>query len=83
LPADDDPHGGDPSDTEPTAGISRPPDPPLDPIDPIDALVHIRTLVEATADLTYGTKAESAIREIMKILDKALPPRGRERSPKP
>jgi hypothetical protein len=31
--------------------MSRPPDPSLDPI---EALVQIRTLVEATADLTMG-----------------------------
>ena len=59
--------------------MSRQSDPLLDPL---EALVHIRTLVEATADLTYGTKAEPTIREIMKILDKALPPRRRGRPTK-
>lgn len=47
------------------------------PLDPIEALIHIRTIVEASADLIYGTRAEPAMREITAILDKVLPPRRR------
>lgn len=56
------------------------PDPPMDPI---EALKHIRSLVEDSRELTYGTQAEPIIREIRAILDKALPPKGRRRAPKP
>ncbi len=54
--------------------MSTQPDPPLDAI---DALKRIRKVVEASANLTYGTRAEPTIREIARILDQALPPRRR------
>ncbi len=52
------------------------------PLDPIEALVHIRAILEASADRLYGTAAEPMVREIRDILDKAIPSRRRGRPTK-
>lgn len=60
--------------------MAKRPDDPDQILDPVEALIHIRTIIEASADGAYGTKSEPMVRAIMNILDKALPPR-RRRSP--
>ncbi len=62
--------------------MSKRPHDPDAPLDPIEALVHIRAIIEASADGAYGTKAEPMVREIRNILDRVLPPQRRARPTK-
>lgn len=55
--------------------MAKEPPKPEHLLDPVEALVHIRAIVEATADDLYGTQAEPTVREIRSILDRALLPR--------
>lgn len=56
--------------------MSAPNDPP---IDPVEALRIIRVLINAASDTIEGTAAEPTIREVSRVLDRALPERRRAR----
>ncbi|MCJ2015219.1 hypothetical protein [Methylobacterium sp. J-076] len=51
-------------------------------LDLVEALLHIRAVVEATADQAYGTPSEAAFRMIRDLVDRAVPQRRRQRRPK-